>query len=219
MSFERVPPLKDPVRRVCISQSGVGNSHKLASPKHVGKNGASSGALVEMFRNPAGVGVVLAGWRLVLLRTLVDAGFEGLPTRSAGIAVVGPSPVAVVYAVTRSVFAPWVTLSPALLVPLRVSDVTPVMDVVGNVPMSPVIVVGPVLVMPWPARTAKLSAVPRPTAVGAATALDPSAKSNPTMARASALLPAATRECARLVVGIFMIGSRGRVALSGRPDV
>jgi len=34
-------------------------------------------------------------------RGVVDAGFEGLPTRSAGIAVVGPSPAAVVYAVTR----------------------------------------------------------------------------------------------------------------------
>src|SRR5450830_551284 len=42
-----------------------------------------------------------------------------------------------------------------------------VIVVVGNVPMSPLSVVGPVLVTPAPARTTKLSAVPRPTDVAA----------------------------------------------------
>lgn len=39
---------------------------------------------------------------------------------------------------------------------------------IGNVPISPLIVVGPVFVMPEPARTAKLSAVPSGTAIDAA---------------------------------------------------
>src|SRR5688572_27988817 len=46
----------------------------------------------------------------------------------------------------------------------------PVSDGVGNVPMSPLIVVAPVLVMPEPASTAKLSAVPRGTPDAAALA-------------------------------------------------
>jgi hypothetical protein len=44
-----------------------------------------------------------------------------------------------------------------------VTDANPDSVGVGNVPTSPVIVVGPVLVMPEPASTAKLAAVPRPT--------------------------------------------------------
>ena len=43
----------------------------------------------------------------------------------------------------------------------------PVIVAVGKVPMSPVIVVAPVLVIPDPARTAKPSAVPSPTDVAA----------------------------------------------------
>ena len=46
----------------------------------------------------------------------------------------------------------------------------PVIVVVGNVPMSPPMVVGPVLVMPEPARTANPSAVPSGTALTAAAA-------------------------------------------------
>jgi len=50
----------------------------------------------------------------------------------------------------------------------------PVTEGVGNVPMLPVTVVGPVLLMPDPARTAKLLAVPRSTVVTAALALSES---------------------------------------------
>ena len=61
----------------------------------------------------------------------------------------------------------------------------PEIDVVGYVPMSPLTVVGPVFVIPAPASTEKLPAVPRETADGAApalpvivnTATTPSAKS------------------------------------------
>jgi hypothetical protein len=42
---------------------------------------------------------------------------------------------------------------------------------VGYVPISPPRVVGPVLVIPAPARTAKGSAVPSPTAVASAPAV------------------------------------------------
>ena len=44
----------------------------------------------------------------------------------------------------------------------------PVSAGVGDVPMSPVIVVGPVFVIPEPASTAKLVAVPRSTGACAA---------------------------------------------------
>jgi hypothetical protein len=53
-----------------------------------------------------------------------------------------------------------VTASPAWFVPAIVTLANPVSDVVGNVPTSPVIVVVPVLVIPAPAKTAKLVAVP-----------------------------------------------------------
>src|SRR5579862_5464451 len=52
----------------------------------------------------------------------------------------------------------------------------PVSEVVGKVPMSPLTVVGPVFVIPAPARTAKLPAVPRPTGAWAATALTDGAR-------------------------------------------
>src|SRR5258706_12873625 len=45
------------------------------------------------------------------------------------------------------------------------------MVVVGKVPMSPLTVVGPVLVIPAPARTAKLVAVPNGIVVAAASAV------------------------------------------------
>ena len=54
--------------------------------------------------------------------------------------------------------------------------------VVGNVPKSPLRVVGPVLVMPEPARTTKLPAVPRGTGVAAAWALNGNAMSSPSAA-------------------------------------
>jgi hypothetical protein len=64
-----------------------------------------------------------------------------------------------------------VTASPPWFVPIKVTELKPVSAVVGKVPTSPVIVVGPVLVIPAPARTAKLSAVPRPIGGCAAWAL------------------------------------------------
>src|SRR5277367_1701329 len=70
----------------------------------------------------------------------------------------------------RSVFAPCATASPPWFVPVVVTLAEPVNVVVGYVPRSPLTVVGPVLVMPAPARTAKLSAVPSETAVAAAEA-------------------------------------------------
>jgi hypothetical protein len=82
------------------------------------------------------------------------------------------------YAVTRSFLAPWVTASPSWLVPPNVTDPKPVSAGVGKVPTSPVIVVAPVLVIPEPARTAKLPAVPRPTGACAAYAADPPAKTD-----------------------------------------
>ena len=68
-----------------------------------------------------------------------------------------------------------VTASPAWFVPLTVIDPSPVIDVVGYVPMSPETVVGPVLVMPAPARTAKLSVVASGTAIAEAPAVPASA--------------------------------------------
>jgi hypothetical protein len=73
--------------------------------------------------------------------------------------------------VVRSFLACTVTASPPWFVPIKVIELKPVSAVVGNVPTSPVIVVGPVLVIPAPARTAKLSAVPRPIGGCAAWAL------------------------------------------------
>jgi len=57
------------------------------------------------------------------------------------------------------------------LAPLRVSDPNPVSLGVGNVPISPDTVVAPVLVIPDPASTAKLPAVPRLTGPCAANAV------------------------------------------------
>src|SRR5664279_1365673 len=82
------------------------------------------------------------------------------------------------YAVTRSFLACCVTASPAWFAPPIVIDLSPLIDVVGKVPISPVTVVGPVFVMPAPARIAKLSAVPSGGGVGAASA--PPAHTSPT---------------------------------------
>ena len=65
--------------------------------------------------------------------------------------------------------APCVIASPWWFVPVtRLTVPNPVWEVVGYDPTSPLIVVSPVLVMPVPARTAKLPAVPRSTGVGPA---------------------------------------------------
>nr|WP_242000895.1 hypothetical protein [Kribbella rubisoli] len=69
---------------------------------------------------------------------------------------------------TRSFFACWVTSSPAWLVPVIVIVPVPVIAGFGKLPMSPVSTVGPVLVIPAPARITKLLAVPRGTATAAA---------------------------------------------------
>jgi hypothetical protein len=64
-----------------------------------------------------------------------------------------------------------VTEFPASFAPLSVIEPKPVSAGVGNVPTSPVIVVAPVLVIPEPASTAKLEAVPSPTVAWAAPAV------------------------------------------------
>jgi dipeptide/tripeptide permease len=69
--------------------------------------------------------------------------------------------------VPRSVFAPIVTESFEWLVPIRFMVPALVNVAVGELPMSPVMLVVPVLVIPEYARTAKLSAVPRLTNVAA----------------------------------------------------
>src|SRR5271157_6403149 len=90
------------------------------------------------------------------------------------VCVTGVLPAASPYAVPRSLLAPCVTASPAWFVPVKLTQsaagqpANPLSVAVGYDPTSPLIVVVPVLVMPVPARTAKLLAVPRPTAVGPA---------------------------------------------------
>jgi hypothetical protein len=101
---------------------------------------------------------------------LYTPGVSVRPPRSVAIGEVGPSPAALLYAVTRSVLACWTTASPPWFDPFTVSVAVPVIDVVGNVPMSPLRVVGPVLVIPAPAKTAKLPVVPSRTGVAAASA-------------------------------------------------
>jgi hypothetical protein len=53
-------------------------------------------------------------------------------------------------------------------VPVIVIDPVPLIAGLGKLPMSPVNVVGPVLVIPAPARTTKLPAVPKGTTTAAA---------------------------------------------------
>jgi hypothetical protein len=84
-----------------------------------------------------------------------------------------------------------VTASPWWFVPFNETrPAKPVSVVVGNVPTSPVIVVGPVeLVIPDPARTAKLSAAPKGTGKVAASG----------RADASKDIPANERDITRMI--------------------
>ena len=69
----------------------------------------------------------------------------------------------------------WETASPAWFAPPTVIDPSPLIDVVGYVPMSPETVVGPVFVIPAPASTEKLSVVASGTAIAEAPAVPASA--------------------------------------------
>ncbi|TCO44337.1 hypothetical protein EV646_11047 [Kribbella antiqua] len=85
----------------------------------------------------------------------------------------------------------------------------PVIDGFGKLPMSPVSTVGPVLVIPAPARTTKLSAVPRGTGTAAAWALPPVANRPPadtTSAAATASALSRNRPPGGTYVDNFMIG-------------
>ncbi len=57
------------------------------------------------------------------------------------------------------------------MAPFTMTGVRPVIEVPGDTPTSPVMVVGPVLVTDWPPNTAKLSAAPSGTATPIACAL------------------------------------------------
>jgi hypothetical protein len=94
-----------------------------------------------------------------------------------------------------------VTASPPWFVPVTVSDPVTVIEVVGYVPISPLIVVGPVSVVPAPARTAKLSAVPSGTDVAAAAAPPTSVTSIPSTNNATRAVAHAARERKRLAPG------------------
>ena len=67
--------------------------------------------------------------------------------------------------------------------------------------MSPLIVVAPVLVMPAPARTAKLEALPSGTAVAVAAALVTRIKARPTDSRAPSVPAHAASRRTRLAPG------------------
>src|SRR5579864_9548946 len=71
----------------------------------------------------------------------------------------------------------------------------PTTVVVGYVPRSPLTVVGPVLVMPAPARTAKLSAVPRGTEDAAAAAPLTSVSNSPSTNRPHKAVAPTARGC------------------------
>lgn len=71
--------------------------------------------------------------------------------------------MASLYAVVRSDCAPAATGSAAWIVPFTFPGGKPVTAIPGLTPRSPLIVEEPVFVTVEPARTAKLSAVPRPT--------------------------------------------------------
>ena len=81
-------------------------------------------------------------------------------------------PAASLYAVTRSFCACSATASAVWIVPFTVG--APVMDVPGETPRFPLIVVAPVFVTVVPASTPKDPAVPSPTVAGlAANTVDP----------------------------------------------
>jgi hypothetical protein len=124
------------------------------------------------------------------------------PPSSVPMVETGIRPAASSYAVTRSPLAPCVTVSPPWFVPINVTESAPgpkpLSVGVGNVPTSPVIAVIPVLVIPEPARTAKLSAVRRFTVGCAAWALSAATSVTTTASSGSPILftrPAAKRRC------------------------
>ena len=92
-------------------------------------------------------------------------------------------PAASLYAVMRSFCACSATASAAWIVPLTVG--APVIDVPGETPRFPLIVVAPVFVTVVPASTPKDPAVPSPTVAGlAANTVDP-ATSIPNVSKAA----------------------------------
>ncbi|NEA31744.1 hypothetical protein [Streptomyces sp. SID13031] len=76
----------------------------------------------------------------------------------------------------------------------------PVIAGFGKLPMSPVRTVGPVLVIPAPARTTKLSAVPSGTTTAAAEAVSPVA-SRPAEETANAAATASMLRRSRAATG------------------
>ncbi len=93
----------------------------------------------------------------------------------------------------RSDWAPAATASAAWITPLlTIPGGKPVTAVPGLTPTSPLMTEGPVLVTVDPARTAKLSAVPRPT-VGSAAAAGPTPTTVIVSATAVTTLTAARR--------------------------
>ena len=80
---------------------------------------------------------------------------------SVAIVVTSDLPAASLYAVTRSSFAFPATASAICTEPLVVTSPCPVKAVPGCNPISPLIVVSPVLVIVDPAKTAKLDVVPK----------------------------------------------------------
>jgi hypothetical protein len=78
---------------------------------------------------------------------------------------------AALYAVVKSVCACSATASAEWVVPCTIPGGKPEIAVPGLTPRSPVSTEEPVFVTLWPARTAKLPAVPRSTEVAAALAL------------------------------------------------
>ena len=84
----------------------------------------------------------------------------------------GDRPMASMYAVVKSDWAPAATPSAEWVTPVTMPGGNPVTAVPGLTPRSPPIKLGPVLVTVVPARTPKLPAVPRFTGATAAPAVD-----------------------------------------------
>jgi hypothetical protein len=129
------------------------------------------------------------------------------------IAVAEVLPAASLYAVIRSFWAAAVTASAAkYLVPVVVTVVSPVKVPVGELPMFapsvPERVVVPVLVIPDPARTAKLFAEPMPTAGIAALAVR-------VITRKTAAI-AATAEM--ILIGVRFSLLKVEIVIMGSPD-
>ena len=106
--------------------------------------------------------------------------------------------------------APCVTLSPAWFVPVIVIVPAPVIAGFGKLPMLPFTVVAPVFIIPAPASTAKLPAVPNGTTTAAAWAVPPDT-SRPPEETATAAATASTlkrhRRSTDAELDNFMIGS------------